>query len=81
MKRISIEDIERTLSTLNANLVDVKLVLERRYNYFAIEIYDKYSNRLKDTLVTGSKRYVYAFVGGMNKMNEFAQFIRRENNG
>jgi hypothetical protein len=46
------KDIEYRIDVLNSKLKNINLKLARRYNYWAIDIYDKAGN-VKDTFLSG----------------------------
>jgi hypothetical protein len=79
VEKITIENLENKIDRINPTLVHHKIVLGSRYNYYALDLYVKHTNSMRETLITGSKRKLLIYLLGLEKSEELTRFMTPAN--
>ena len=70
-----LKEIENKINRINYTLVHHKLVLGRRYNYYALDLYIKLNGSMRETLLTGTKKKIDIYLCGLEKSRDLPQFL------
>ena len=80
--RVTKKNLEDRIDNINIKLTEIKLSLEGRYGYFAIDLKNKYTGSCIETLKTGcTKKEIGIFLKGFSEALFLAKAdkFRREN--
>ena len=70
MERVTINNLDSKIKYLNQDLKFHEIRLESRYNYYALDLYNKFFGRMNSTLITGTKGKLMIYLLGIEKLQE-----------